>query len=139
MTPGTTAHQAPLSMEFPRQEHWSGLPLLSPASLPNPGIKVTSLALAGKFFTTEPPHILHIYTKFCAQSSPTLCNPMDSSLPVSSVHGILQARILGRVAIPFSRSSQPTDQAQISHCRQILYHLSHQGSPTGGTISLKIE
>ena len=40
-----------------------------------------------------------------AQSSPTLCDPIDSSLPGSSVHGILQARILGCVAIPFSRGS----------------------------------
>ena len=37
------------------------------------------------------------------QSCPTLCNPMDGSLPGSSVHGILQARILQWVAIPFSR------------------------------------
>ena len=36
------------------------------------------------------------------QSCPTLCNPMDHSLPGSSVHGILQARILGWVSIPFS-------------------------------------
>ena len=40
-----------------------------------------------------------------AQLCPTLCNPMDCSLPGSSVHGILQARILGWVAIPFSRGS----------------------------------
>ena len=39
------------------------------------------------------------------QLCPTLCNPMDCSLPGSSVHGILQARILERVAIPFSRGS----------------------------------
>ena len=43
-----------------------------------------------------------------AQSCPNLCNPMDCSPPGSSVHGILQARILARTAIPFSRgSSQP--------------------------------
>ena len=40
-----------------------------------------------------------------AQSYPTLCNPMDCSLPGSSVHGILQARILKWVALPFSRGS----------------------------------
>ena len=40
-----------------------------------------------------------------AQSCPTLCDPMDCSLPGSSVHGISQARILGWVAIPFSRGS----------------------------------
>ena len=44
----------------------------------------------------------------------TLCNPMDYSLPGSSVHGILQARILEWVVIPFSRgSSQPRDQSQV--------------------------
>ena len=51
-----------------------------------------------------------------AQSCLTLCNPMDCSLPGSSVHEILQARILEWVAIPFSgRSSQPTNQTQVSH------------------------
>ena len=43
-----------LSMEFSRQESWSGLPLPSPGDLPNPGIKPRSPALAGGFFTTEP-------------------------------------------------------------------------------------
>ena len=37
-TPWTIAHQAPLSMEFSRQEYWSGLSFLSPADLPNPGL-----------------------------------------------------------------------------------------------------
>ena len=52
------ACQAPLSMEFYRQEHWSGLLCPPPGDLPDPGIKPVSLmspALAGKFFTTEPP------------------------------------------------------------------------------------
>ena len=51
-----------------------------------------------------------------AQLCLTLCNPMDYSLPGSSVHGILQTRILEWVAIPFSRGcSQPRDQTQVSH------------------------
>ena len=61
--------------------------------------------------------ILH-YNVLClvAQSCPTLCNPMDCSPSGSSVRGILQARILGWVAIPFSRgSSQPRDQIQVSN------------------------
>ena len=59
---------------------------------------------------------------------------MDCSPPGSSVHGILQARILEWVAIPFSKGfSQPRDRwvnhnAGILHCRQILYGLSQQGS-----------
>ena len=51
-----TAHQAPLSMGFSRQEYWSGLPFLPPGDLPDPGIKLespTSSALAGRFFTTS--------------------------------------------------------------------------------------
>ena len=47
--------QAPLSMGFPRQEYWSGLPPPSPGDLPNPEIKPASSALEGRFFTTETP------------------------------------------------------------------------------------
>ena len=51
-----------------------------------------------------------------AQSCPTLCDPMDCSLPGSSVHGIFQARVLEWGAISFSRgSSQPRDRTQFSH------------------------
>ena len=61
-----------------------------------------------------------------AQSHPTLCDPMDCSLPGSSVHGIFQARVLEWVAISSSwGSSQPRDRTWI---RQRLYRLSHQGS-----------
>ena len=50
-----------------------------------------------------------------SQSCPTLSDPMDCSSPGSSVHGILQARILEWIAIPFSgESSQPRDQIQVS-------------------------
>ena len=54
-TPWTVAHQAPLSMGFPRPEYWSGFLFPAPEDLPNPGIKLVSLALAGRFFTTELP------------------------------------------------------------------------------------
>ena len=56
--PMDCSHQAPLFMEFSRQEYWSGLPSPPPGDLPDPGIEPTSLvspALAGRFFTTEPP------------------------------------------------------------------------------------
>ena len=59
------AHQAPLSLGFSRQEHWSGLPFPSP-----------------------------MYESEVTQSCPTLSDPMDCSLPVSSIHGIFQARVL---------------------------------------------
>ena len=67
--PWTVAHQASLSMGFPRQEYWSGLPFPPPGHLPNPGIKpvsLTSPALAGGFFTTwEAPMFLLVEDVFC--------------------------------------------------------------------------
>ena len=66
-----------------------------------------------------------------AQSCPTLCDPMTCSLPASSVHGILQVRILEWVAVPFSRgSSQLRDRTHITQGRRLLHHLSRQGSPS---------
>jgi len=52
VTPQTIAHQAPLSMGFPRQKYWSGLPFTSPGDLPDPGTEPASLvspALAGGY------------------------------------------------------------------------------------------
>ena len=69
-----------------------------------------------------------------AQSCLTLCDPLNCSPPVSSVHGILQARILEWIALPSSsESSWPGVQTWVSPgfaaspriCRQILYRLSH--------------
>ena len=65
-TPETAAHQAPPSLGFSRQEHWSGLPFPSPVHESESEVK---------------------------QSCPTLRNPMDCSLPGSSIHGIFQARV----------------------------------------------
>ena len=53
--PMVVAFQAPLFMEFFRQEHWRGLPFPSLGDLPNPGIELVSPALAGRFFFSEPP------------------------------------------------------------------------------------
>ena len=75
-TPETAAHQAPPSLGFSRQEHWSGLPFPSP---------------------------MQESESEAAQSCPTLSDPMDCSLPGSSVHGIFQARVLEWGAIAFSK------------------------------------
>ena len=73
-------------------------------------------------------HVMHhhVYVFSCV---PTLCDPMDCSLPGSSVHGIFQARILEWVATSYSKgSSWPRDRtcvSCISHLgRQILYHFT---------------
>ena len=79
-----------------------------------------------------------------SQSCLTLCDPMDYSPSGSSVHGIFQARILEWLPLFFFRgSSQPRNWIQGSNpgllcCRQILYCLSHQGSPEFIKITCKI-
>ena len=55
VTPWTVAHLASLSMGFPKQEYWSGLPFPTLGDLPDPRIKPMSPAFAGGFFTTELP------------------------------------------------------------------------------------
>ena len=67
-----------------------------------------------------------------AQSCPAVCDPMDCSLPGSSIHGIFQARVVEWVAMPFSRgASHPSDRWNLGllHHRQTLYHLSYRGRP----------
>ena len=63
VTPWTVAHLAPLSIEFSRQEYWSGLPFLSPVHVPHPGIEPGSLAMQTDSLLSEPPRkIIYIHT-----------------------------------------------------------------------------
>ena len=78
-TPQTAAHQAPPSLGFSRQEHWSGLPFPSPTHERKKESEVT-------------------------QSCLTLRNPKDCSLPGCSFHGIFQVRVLEWVATVFSNT-----------------------------------
>ena len=81
----TVACPVPLSMEFSRQEYWNGLPFPPLGDLPKPGTEPTSPAspaLAGGFFTTEPP----VHFSSVTQSCPTLCDPMNRSTPGLPVH-----------------------------------------------------
>ena len=78
MTLRTVAHQAPLSVEFSRQEYWSRLPFPSPGGHPDPEIELkspVSPALAGELFTTEPPGkpsipppLVNLFTHTCQNS-----------------------------------------------------------------------
>ena len=71
----------------------------------------------------------------CAQPCPTLWNPMDCSPPGSSVHGILQARILESVPIYYFRGSSPPRDRTHIFCidRQILYHCTVGKTSLGHT------
>ena len=76
----------------------------------------------------------HLFVYVSLQSYPTLCSPVGCSLPGSSVHGILQARILERVALRPSRgSSRPKDWTHVSSVscivRWVLYHQHHLRRP----------
>ena len=61
VTTWTVAYQAPPSMEFSRQEYWSGLPFPSPRDLPNSEIKPESPALQADTLPSEPPGNLHLH------------------------------------------------------------------------------
>ena len=78
----------------------------------------------------------HLSDGLVTQSFLILCNPMDCSLPGSSVHGISQARILEWVAIPFIQGIFLTQGSNLGllHCRQILYQLSHKGRAKSETM-----
>ena len=107
-TPWTAACQAPLSIGFSRQEYWSGVPLPSLMS-----ILAHCLLIAVQSYASWKQRPLKVKV-LVAQSCPTLCNPMHCSPPGSSVHGILLARMLEWVALPFSRgSSQPRNWTQV--------------------------
>ena len=97
--------------DFPRQEYQNGLPFPSPGDISNPKTEPAPPALADRFFATEPAG----KWSEVAQSRPTLCDPMDCSLPGSSVHRIFQAIVLEWIATFFSRgSSQPRDRTRVS-------------------------
>ena len=82
-----------------------------------------------------------VFGEVGAQLCPTLCNPMDCSLPVSSVHGIFQARRLEWVAISSSRGSTwPRDQTCVSCIgRQILFHWATWEAHIKGLLVFTVE
>ena len=65
-TPWTRAYWAPLSMGFPRQEYWSGLPFPSPGDLPDPGIEPGSSASQVDALCSEPPGKPRIVPTICS-------------------------------------------------------------------------
>ena len=68
MTPWTVAHQAPLSMEFSRQEYWSGVPFPSSGDLPDPGIEPESPPLWADSLPAEPPTSLYTFKQSAVNS-----------------------------------------------------------------------
>ena len=108
----------------PRILEWVAYPFSRGSSWPRNRTGVS--CIAGSFFTSWAVLSHWSEVKGNSLSRVLLCDPTDYI-----VHGILQARMLDWVAIPFSRGSFPTQgwNPGLSHCRWILYQLSHQGSP----------
>ena len=119
-TPWTVTHQAPLSMGL-FQGNWSGLSFPPPGDLADlgsenmsPALKMDSLVLSNCVCVCVCVCV-HVHAHTHTLSHVRLCDPMDCSLPGSSVHGTLQARVLEWVAISFSRrSSRPRNQTWVS-------------------------
>ena len=99
VTPETAAHQAPLSLGFSRQQHWSGLPFPSP-----------------------------MHESEVTQSCPILSDPMDCSPPGSSIHGIFQAKVLEWVAIAFSKNSLKYMKQKLTKIKQETGNSTRVGS-----------
>ena len=102
------------------------IPFSRGSSWPRDQTQVSSMA--GGFFTIWATREAKVKV-LAAQSCPTLCDPMDCSQPGSSVHGILQVRILEWVVHSLLQRIFPNLGLNLGllPCRQILYHLSHQG------------
>ena len=111
------------------------MPFPPPGDLPHPGIEPVSSALTGSFFTNVPPgkpkSTMLCVLCLVAQSCPTLCNLMDCSPPGSSVHGDSPGKNNGVGCYAFFQGNFLIQGLNpgLLHCKQILYCLSHQGSP----------
>ena len=126
VTPCIVAHQAPLSMGFPRQEYWSALQFPSPGGLPNPGTEPTSPPLAGRFFTAEPPGKPYCFQKTTSDVS---LGPNRDRLEIergTSNDHLFRTAIRIRVW-----SGLPNHRITI-YCKIYLY-VVHFGSSTGRT------
>ena len=125
--PWTIACQASLSMEFPRQEYWSGLSFPSLGCIPNPGIEPESPELQADSLPSEPP---------CKQEQLFSCSVVsDSATPWTVACQAPLSMEFSRqeywVAISFSRgSSRPRDRTCIPYI--VSPSLSHQRSPISG-------
>ena len=126
----TAAPQAPLSMEFSRQEYWSGLPCPPPVHLPNPGTEPKFPALqADPLLLSHQGSPINMSVQFSSvtQSCPTLCDPMNRSTPGLPVHHQLpeftqtQVHRVGDAIQPSHPLSSPSPPAPNSSQHQSLF------------------
>ena len=129
-SPSKTHLCSAINVHFPvtlLQQRWPSNSKNTPTHLSLEPLHILLVCLKG-FFSCP----LFLIKVLVTQSCLTLCNPMDCSTPGSPDRGVLQARILEWVAIPFSGDLpnpeiEPGSRVGLPQCRGILYYLSHQG------------
>ena len=123
-TPWTVAHQAPPSMEFTRQEYWSGLPFPSPGDLPDPGIKPPLLSSTRVLY--------HWAARAACESAMCTYTPSLWGLPVTPLH-----TTLNKYSYPYSVSSSGVGSEDIAVNEQAWTlslggsQVSREARPTG--------
>ena len=139
-TPWTVAHQAPPSLGFSRREHWSGLPFPPPGDIPDPGIEPASPTLQadalpsdhqGSFICWPTVLLLRVcmlsrfsHVQLCATLWTVACQvSLSLGFPGKNTGVGCHAHLQGI----FPTQGLDPD---LPHCRQILYQLSHKGSPS---------
>ena len=138
-TPWTLAYLASLSREFSRKEHWSGLPFPSLGDLLDLGIEPGSLALAGRFFTTEPPGKPQQSTTIGFSNGEgsgnplqysCLENPMDRGAWEAAVH-----RVAGSLTqlsdFTFTFHFHALEKEMATHSSVLAWRISGTGEPGG--------
>ena len=106
-TSWTVAHQAPLSLGFFGQQYWSGLPFPTPGDLPNPGIKPVYPALAGGFFSTEPPGKLYISISMVYHRILTIVSKLYSRTLLLSILYVTVLHLLTSTSNSITPTSPP--------------------------------
>ena len=119
--PWPIAYRAPLSMEFSKQEYWSGLPFHSPGDLPGPGIEPWSLTLQADALPSEPPGKPGRWQMPLLQLCSTLCDPMDC--PWRSPG---QTTEMGSLSLLQGIFLAQGWNPGLPHCRWLLYQRGHQ-------------
>ena len=125
-TPQTVALQAPLSMEFPRQEYWSGLPFPSPGESSQPRGRTQVSCITGRYFTIRATREVCLVAKFVSTSY----DPMDCSLQAPLFMGFPRQEYWSGLPFP-SPGDLPTQglNACLLHWQAGSLPLSHLGSP----------
>ena len=116
-TPGTVAHQVPLSVGYPREEYWSRLPFSSPGDHLDPWIEPTFLALQADSSHQGSCDVHLFFGKVkVTQSCQILCNPMDSPWNSPGQSTGVDSHSLLQEIFPTQGSN-----LGVPHCRRILY------------------